>query len=134
MTTKVTSSWKRSTQARKQRKYRYNAPLHERQKLLHVHLSEDLQKKYQRRAVLVRVGDKVRILRGAFKKRDAKVERIALRKERVFISGMEYIRKDGTKVPMSFHPSVLMITELLLDDTQRRKKLMALKRADKETQ
>ena len=117
------TSWKRSTQPRRQRKYRYNAPLHVKQKLVHVHLSADLRKKYDTRNVQVRKGDKIKILRGKFSKKEGKVERVNLKRERVFVTGIEFIKKDGSKVYAPLSPSNLMIIELNLDDKKRKKKL-----------
>jgi len=59
--------WKKSKDRRKQRKYQYNAPQHIRQKFVAVHLSKELRKKYSIRALPVRSGDKVTVLRGQFK-------------------------------------------------------------------
>ena len=118
---KFSTSWKRSSQPRKQRKYRYNAPLHVRQKLVHVHLSRDLRKKYGTRAVQVRKGDKVKVMRGKFKKQEGKVERVNLKRERIFVTGLEYTKKNGSKVPVAFNPSNLMIT--VVDTNDKRRKL-----------
>jgi len=53
-----------SSQPRKQRKSRYQAPLHLRNKLLGAMLSEELKEKHKIKTVPVRLGDTVRILRG----------------------------------------------------------------------
>lgn len=120
---KITVSWKKSLQPRKQRKYRYQAPLHIKQKFMHVHLSPELRKKYAFRQIQLKTGDKVKVLRGDFKKREGKVETIHLKREQVFIIGLERIKKDGTKLLVAFHPSNLMILELNLDDKKRKQKL-----------
>ena len=121
MTKKLFStSWKRSTQPRKQRKYRYNAPLHVRQKLVHVHLSKDLRQKHGTRAMQVRKGDKVKVLRGKFRKQEGKVERVELKRERLFVTGMDHTQKNGTKIPVPFQPSNLMIVILDMADKRRR--------------
>ncbi len=117
------TSWKRSVQPRKQRKYIYNAPLHIDQKQVHVHVSSELRKKYGIRAVQVRVGDKVRVLRGGFRKKEGRVERVLIKKREVYIAGVEYIKKDGSKLPRSTEPSNLMIIELDTKDPRRKKAL-----------
>ena len=117
---KFSTHWKSSVQPRKQRKYRHNAPLQVRQKLLHVHLSSELRQKHGTRAVQVRKGDKVKVLRGKFKRQEGKAERVNLKRERVFVSGMEYAKKDGAKVPVGFHPSNLLITVLDMNDKRRK--------------
>ena len=112
-------SWKSSKQPRKQRKYRYNAPLHIKKKFVRSHLSKELREKYKKRTVGLKKGDKVKIMRGKFKGKTGKVERIDVKRSRVYITGMEIIKKDGTKVLFPFEPSNLMITELNIDDKKR---------------
>ncbi len=120
---KFTTSWKSSVQPRKQRKYTYNLPLHLKQKQMHVHLSADLRKKYGYRNILVRKGDKVKILKGQFAKKEGKIETVNLNRGKVFVIGIEIIKKDGTKLPYPLLPSNLMITELDLSDRKRKDKL-----------
>jgi large subunit ribosomal protein L24 len=135
MEKKFATSWKSSIQVRKQRKYRYNAPLHIKQKMLSVHLSAELRKKHGLRSIQLRKGDKVKILRGQFKKKEGKVDRVNLKQQRVFVVGIETIKKEGSKVPFPLTPSNLMITELELSDKKRKKKLEAgaTKKETKET-
>ncbi len=108
---------------RKQRKLRYTAPLHKKQKYLHVHLSSELRKKYGTRAILVKKGDKVKIMRGQNAKKEGKVDRINLTANRVYLENMEFTKKDGTKVTIPFAPSNLMIVSLDLTDKKRKTKL-----------
>ncbi len=125
--TSFSTSWKSSTQPRKQRKYRYNAPLHVKQNLVHAHLSPELRKKYGTRAIQVRKGDKVKVLRGKFKKTEAKVERVDLQRERIFVAGVETIKKDGSKVPLAVNASNIMITEVDTSDKKRKQRLEGTK-------
>lgn len=124
MTQKIFSTaWKASTQPRKQRKYTYAAPLHLKQKDLHVHVTPELRKKYGIRNVRVRKGDKVKILRGQFAKKEGKIERVDIKRTRLFMSGAELIKKDSSKTLYPLHPSNLIILELDLGDKKRRAKL-----------
>jgi large subunit ribosomal protein L24 len=116
-------SWKRSTQVRKQRKYAFNAPLHTRQKMFHAHLSPDLRKEYNTRNILLRSGDKVRVMRGQFAKKEAVVDRILLKRGKVFLTGIEQFKKEGAKISVAFSPSNLMIIDLELKDKKRKQKL-----------
>ncbi|MDP3734190.1 MAG: 50S ribosomal protein L24 [Nanoarchaeota archaeon] len=121
-------AWKSSTQVRKQRKYRYNAPLHLRQKRVHVHLSPALRQKYGFRNIQVRKGDKVTVLRGSHQKKEGKVERVLLKRNSIFVNGIETIKKDGSKVPFPLLPSKLMIIELDVSDKLRKQKLESKKK------
>jgi large subunit ribosomal protein L24 len=115
------SAWKSSRKPRKQRKYRAEAPLHTKQKFVHAHLSKDLKKKYGKRSIGLRKGDKVKVMTGKFRKHEGKIENVDLRKTRVFVNGIETTKRDGTKKPLALHPSNLMITELSMDDKLRQK-------------
>ena len=67
MKTKFAKTWISSTQPRKQRKYRYNAPLSTKRNFLSINLSKELKKKYGTRSIKPRVGDKVKVMRGTHK-------------------------------------------------------------------
>ena len=119
------SSWNSSKKPRKQRKYRATAPLHVKQKLIHAHLSKELRSKHKMRSIGIRKGDKVKIMRGRFRKYEGKVDIVDLKKTRVFVSGAESTKKDGTKRQIPQHPSNLLVVELNMDDKLRQKSLEA---------
>lgn len=120
MKRKYSTHWKASKQPRKQRKYRANAPLHVRRKMVSVNLSKELRKKYSKRNFPICKGDNVKIMRGAFAKKSGKIELVNLQKMKVRIDGIYRTKKDGTKVSVWFDPSNLQIKELNLDDKMRK--------------
>ena len=115
--------WVGSKNPKKQRKYRTNAPLHVRKDFMNVHLSKELREKYGRRSVVLRVGDKIKVLRGQFKKKEGKVERIDRNNEKIFVTGVDMVKKDGTKVLKPIRPSNMLIVDLELGDKKRKEKL-----------
>ncbi len=119
MTTDFVTTWKSSVLPNKQRKYISNAPLHIRHRFIHAHLSKELRQKYGRRNFSVRVGDRVKVMRGQFAGKINKITRVDLKNSKVYIEGIELIKKDGNKVFCPVHPSKLMLVELLLDDKRR---------------
>ena len=121
--TKFSKTWNKSTQPRKQRKYRYNSPLHIKNKFMSVHLSKPLKEKYKKRNTTIRKGDSINVLRGKFKGKTGKIDRVDLKKTKVYITGIELTKKDGTKAFYPFVPSNLIITELNLEDKKRVKSL-----------
>ena len=121
--TKFSINWKKSKQPRKQRKYRYNAPLHIKREFMASHLSKELREKYSKRNVIVRKEDKVKILRGQFKGKEGKIEKTNIKKTKVYITGIEVVKRDGTKSLHPINPSNLIIVELNLDDKKRVKTL-----------
>lgn len=123
MKQRFSTSWIGSKQPRKQRKYRYNLPLHLRHKLMSANLTKDLRKKYGRRNVPVRKNDVVKVMRGKFKKKTGKVSIVNLKKLKVAIENLQVQKKDGTKVNVYFDPSNIQIIELNVDDKERTKSL-----------
>jgi large subunit ribosomal protein L24 len=117
------TKWKSSKSPAKQRKYRYNAPLHIQQGFLSTHLSKELRTKHNTRSIPVVKGDKVKILRGQFKGRENKVDRVDNKETKVYVTGIERPKKDGSKSMYPLNPSNLMITELNLDDKKRKESL-----------
>ena len=113
------TSWISSKQPRKQRKYVYNAPLHLKHRFLSSNLSKELRKKYGKRNLPLRKGDEVLVMRGAFRKKKAKVSKVDLKRTRIVLEGIQRTKKDGSKVNVYFHPSVLQIQSLNLDDKSR---------------
>ena len=114
-------AWKASKQPRKQRKYVYNMPLHLKGKLVSVHLSSDLRKKYGMRNIRAKKGDRVKVVRGQHAGKKGKIENVNLKDSRITMSGIEITKKDGTKSLYLFQPSNLIIEELDLSDKKRLK-------------
>ena len=113
------NTWKASKQPRKQRKYRYNAPLHILSKFVSVNLAKELRAKYKKRNIETRKGDKIKVMRGQHKGKTGKVESVSLKDSLVYVAGVESIRKDGTKNLIALQPSNLQITELDTTDKKR---------------
>ena len=113
--------WVSSKQPRKQRKYRYNAPLHLRQKMISVHLDKALRKMYKKRSIPVRTGDEVIIVRGEFRKERGKVTKVDMKKLKIYIDSAKRKKVSGQEVEAAIDPSNAMITKLDADDKKRQK-------------
>ena len=123
MKLKFSKHWISSTQPRKQRKYRANAPLHIKRKFLSVNLLKELRKKHGRRSIPVRKGDIVKIMKGKFKKKQGKVLNVKTKTGKIYIEGMQVKKQEGSKVNVPFRAPNLQIIELNLDDKKRFGKL-----------
>lgn len=110
---------RRSVKPRKQRNWRAHAPLHARTRLLAVHLAKTLRAKYRRRALPVRVGDRVKVIRGQFKAAEGRVERVDKRRLKVFVTKVEHFKKDGSRVFYPLEPSNLLLLDLAAPDRRR---------------
>jgi large subunit ribosomal protein L24 len=122
--------WKRSKKPRKQRKYRYNAPLHIKGKFMHAHLSKELRQKYGTRSLRVRVSDKVKVLRGQYKGLVGKVEKVNLAYNYIYVEKAEFTKKDGTTLKYPINPSNVVILDIETDD-KTRKKILERKQKEK---
>jgi large subunit ribosomal protein L24 len=131
MKQKFSVHWKSSRQVRKQRKYRYNAPLHILGKFLHSQLSKELRKEYGIRSLRVRTGDKVKIMRGSYKGTTGKVLTVNVKKSFITIEKTDRARKDGTKSFYPFDASKVQIIALNTDDKQRAAYLQSFKKGSK---
>lgn len=108
-------TWISSKKPTKQRKYVKNAPLHLRSALLCSHLSKELAKKHNTRSLRVRKGDKVTVMRGQHKGKSGTVDWIDTERARIYITGVEAPKRDGSKALYPIHPSKLMIKEIATD-------------------
>ena len=120
MKQKFSTKWIKSRQPRKQRKYRVNAPLNKKHKLLSANLNKELRKKYNKRNIPLVKGDKIKIMLGEFKGKIGKINTVDNYKLRVSVEGIQKTKKDGTKVHVYFDSSNLQIQELNLEDKKRK--------------
>lgn len=127
MKTQFSRHWIRSAQPRKQRKYRYNAPMHVRRKLVSAHLEKGLRKDYNKRSLPVRKGDEVRVTRGKFAGTKGKISRVDLKRLKIYIENAKVKKVSGQEVELPIDPSNVVITNLNLDDKKRKKFLIRSK-------
>ena len=100
----------------------YSQGLHIKSKGIVSTLTSILRQKHNQRNIRVIKGDKIKAMRGKFKGKSGMVNRIDIKRRKVYVEGYETIKKDGTKVLIPVDPSNLQITELLLDDKFRLKR------------
>jgi len=105
---------------RKQRKRLYNAPAHLRHKFMAAPLSPELVSSKGAKALPVRKGDTVRVMRGDHTGFEGKISRVDLKRYRIFLEGLTREKVDGTNIFVSVHPSKVMIKNLKLDDKWRK--------------
>jgi large subunit ribosomal protein L24 len=108
-----------------ERKKYYAEKLHKRKGRLHVHLSKELRKqlKVKKRAILVRKGDTVRVMRGPGKGKEAKVANVSVLNRKVFLEGVAAKTMRGKEVPVALEPSNLLL--IGLESTKERKEIFS---------
>ncbi|MEM1517973.1 MAG: 50S ribosomal protein L24 [Halobacteria archaeon] len=113
----------------KQRKKLFRAPYHLLKEMMKAHLSSELAERYKRRAVPIRKGDTVKVLRGEFKGIQGKVINVDRRRMRIYVENVTRKKADGSTVNVPIHVTKVMITQLNLDDEYRKTLLEGGRRA-----
>ncbi|MGC8816567.1 MAG: 50S ribosomal protein L24 [Candidatus Hadarchaeum sp.] len=104
-----------SSQPRKQRARLYSLPLHRRNKLMAARLSKELREKYKVRSLPVRKGDRVKILRGDFKKLEGEVLEVNTKDLTITVQGASITKSDGSQVNRPIRPADVMLLKLVED-------------------
>jgi large subunit ribosomal protein L24 len=115
MKAKYKPQWRSSSQKRKQNKFRFNAPHHQKGKFLGAALDKELREEHKTRSARVRTGDTVEVMRGTFKGSSGQVESIDIKKSKIYVRGVERIGKGGQKIPLAVAASNVRITQLVKD-------------------
>ena len=127
MKKEFSKEWKASSQPRKQRKFLAKAPLHIKRKQLNANLSKELRSKYGR-SLILKKGDKVKIMRGKHKGKSGKITKIIVKRLKIYIEGIQTKKQDGSKVDVPIRASNLQIKELNLEDKKRIKNKKEIKK------
>ncbi|RNJ25892.1 50S ribosomal protein L24 [Halosegnis longus] len=110
-------------QPEKQRSRQRRAPLHEKQKQVRAHLSEDLREEYDQRSVRVNAGDTVEVQRGDYAGEEGEVVNVDLRSTDIHVEDVTQETADGEEVPRPLDASNLVVTDLDLEDDRREARL-----------
>ena len=70
------------------------------------------------------------VMRGTHKKKEGSVEKVELKNTKIFVTGIDVAKKDGSSVLVALAPSNLMITVLNTKDSKRR---LEAKKVEKKT-
>ena len=110
----------KSKSPRKQRKFLRVGSFHILKHVISSHLSPELRKKYGVRSIGVRTGDNVKIMRGDYKGKIGKVERVFIHTRSLYIEGISMEKANGAKSKVPISPSNVMIQDLNLSDKWRK--------------
>ncbi len=130
MKQKFSTHWKSSSQPRKQRKYKANAPLHIKKKFVSVNLSKELRKKLEKRNISAKKGDKIKVCRGKFKGKTGKIIKVDIKTSKITVEEIQVKKQDGSKANVKLQPSNLQIIEIA---DRKTKKKPEEKKQEKET-
>ena len=112
-----------SSQPRKQRKIRYNAPAHIRGDFLRAPLAKELREQYHKKNLRVVTGDTVKMTRGSNTGHEGVVDKVCTKSYKIWVHGVTGTKADGTEVARPVDPSKVRIVKLNLKDPKRELKL-----------
>jgi large subunit ribosomal protein L24 len=111
--------WNSSTNPSKQRKYRDNAPMHIKDKLVSANLGEVLREELGTRSLPVKIGDRAKVMRGDDKGAEGIISNIDREEEKIYINNLERQKTDGTVREKALRPSNVQLQALNLEDPGR---------------
>lgn len=109
--------------SRRQRKALYNAHTAKRRRLMSVPLSKDLRARFHRRALPLRKGDTVRILKGSYEGREERVAKVDRRSLAVTLDNVTSKTGESKQTPLPVRTGSLVLVHLNLADPWRRRRL-----------
>lgn len=114
-----------SGKPRRQRIFRFNAPMHSRQHFVHAHLDKALRQKLgiKSRAVQLSKGDTIKVMSGANRGKTGKVTRVDMRRCYVYIDSLKKKNAKGKEFDVHISSSNVCITDLNLSDKYRSKRI-----------
>jgi large subunit ribosomal protein L24 len=111
---------KKPSKQRKRNIYKTN--IYGKRKLLVSKLDKPLVKTTNKKRMTVRKGDTVKILRGKYKSKTGKVDKVSYTHSKVYIKDIKQTNSRGQDKLIPFNASNLIIIDLLLNDNKRIKK------------
>ncbi|KAK9461571.1 60S ribosomal protein uL24 [Lipomyces oligophaga] len=118
-----------SSSRSKSRKAHFAAPSSVKRVIMSAPLSKELREKYNVRSLPIRKDDEISVVRGSYKGKEGKVTQVYRLKYTIQVEKLTKDKADGSAVPVSVHPSKVVITKLRLD--KDREALLARKAAGK---
>ncbi len=114
-----------SSKPRKQRKFRFTAPLHVKQHFAHAHIEKALKQKLKisKRSIQISKGDTVKLVKGSKKGLTGKVIRVDLNKSKLYIDSLNKKNAKGKEFNIPININNVYIINLNLNDKLRIKKL-----------
>ncbi len=105
--------------ARKSKKAFIEMPLHKRVKAIAAPVAKKMESEYGKRAISIRKGDTVKIVRGSFKGKEGKVIEVILSKLKIIVDSAKRKKSDGTEFNVAIDPSKVVIVDLNKSDSKR---------------
>jgi len=112
----------KSSKPRVSRRTFLQMDMHTRSKTITGHLNKKLRKEMEQRAISLRKGDVVEIVRGSFKGKEGKITKIERGIGKIFIEKVIRKKSDGTEYEVAIDPSNIIVVGIEKGDKKRFKK------------
>ena len=118
-----------ASKRRTQRRLYFSAPSSIKRRLMSCHLSKSLRNEHKIRALPIKRGDEVKVLKGKFKGKSGKVVQVYRRRNIIHVDKMQRDKQNGQTVFVPIRPSYCVIEKLYLN--KDRKKTIERRAANK---
>jgi len=108
---------KKPSKQRKRNIYKTN--IYGKRKLLVAKLDKPLLKTTTKKRMTVRKGDTIKILRGKYKGKSGKVDKVSYTKAKIYIKDIKQTNSRGQDRLIPFNASNVIIIDLILNDNKR---------------
>ena len=109
-----------ASKRRTQRRLQLSAPSSIKRRLMSCHLSKTLRQTHKIRALPIKRGDEVKILKGKFKAKTGKVVQVYRRRSVIYVDKIQREKQNGQTVFFPIRPSYCII-EKLVNNKDRKK-------------
>ena len=100
----------------------YKIAQHKKNATLRVHLAKGLRSQLNKRAIGIRTGDNVTVIKGSSAGKSGKVGSVNTHKRFIYVEGITRKKSDGTEIGIPFRAPNLVLTELETKDNKRFKR------------
>ena len=118
-----------ASKRRTQRRLQLSAPSSIKRRLMSCHLNKTLRDTHKLRALPIKRGDEVKILKGKWKGKKGKVVQVYRRRSIIHVDKIQREKQNGQSVFFPIKPSYCVIEKLL--DNKERKKTIERRAANK---
>ena len=109
-----------ASKRRVQRKRQLGAPSSIKRRLMSCHLAKSLREEHKLRALPIKRGDEVKILKGKFKGKAGKVVQVYRRRNVIYVDKIQREKQNGQTVFFPIRPSYCVVEKLVLNKDRKK--------------
>ena len=109
-----------ASKRRTQRRLQLSAPSSIKRRLMSCHLNKTLRQTHKIRALPIKRGDEVKILKGKFKGKSGKVVQVYRRRNVIYVDKIQREKQNGQTVFFPIRPSYCVVEKLVLNKDRKK--------------